>query len=208
MAFSLSHRYTSTLSSNIYNTLRTFSSQSQSHPLLDYYSTLHAKKLTPKLAIANGFNIPNPIGRRKPIHVETSACAVSNLIATIKNCIENGLPNCTVPHTSTTHGILRCLLSEGMIRGFKYSHDAMGFDVYLKYLNAPTLGGASAEAAIHGAQMLSRPTLPLFVNAKALKLMTKQYHPAIFMIRTAKGIKTHNEALRSNMGGEVICRFL
>ena len=30
------------------------------------------------------------------------------------------------------------------------SHDVMGFDVYLKYLAAPTLGGASAEAAIHG----------------------------------------------------------
>lgn len=59
-----------------------------------------------------------------------------------------------------------------------------------------------------GAQILSRPTMPFFLNCKAVRLMSKQYFPSIFMIRTSFGILTQFECLRRGIGGEVLCRFM
>ena len=56
-------------------------------------------------------------------------------------------------YTTTTHGIMRILLKEGFLRGFRYSNDAFGLEVFFKYLNAPSQGGASIEPALHGVQV-------------------------------------------------------
>jgi ribosomal protein S8 len=128
--------------------------------------------------------------------------------ATFKNCLMNGLPSCVIPYSSTTHGIMRVLLKEGMIRGFRFSNDSMGLEVFLKYLNAPSQGGATVEPAMHGCQLLSRTSRLYYVGLKELKRISKVHYPSIFILRTSNGIMSHFEALEHGYGGEVLCRFI
>ena len=80
----------------------------------------------------------------------SSPSALATLVTSLKACAENGLPSFVCPRTTTTTGVLRCLLHTGMLRGFRYSHQAMGYDVFVKFMVAATRGGGSAECAVHG----------------------------------------------------------
>jgi ribosomal protein S8 len=174
----------------------------------DFQSSFFGGGIGNARSFAEGLPEPRRIGRLRPLHVENSLGALAAMDATIKNCITNGLPSCVIPYTTTTHGIMRVLLKEGMIRGFRFSNDAMGLEVFFKYLNASTQGGASVEPAIHGVQLLSRPTRLFYVGLKELKRVAKTHYPSIFIVRTSQGIMSHFEALRHGYGGEILCRFM
>jgi ribosomal protein S8 len=174
----------------------------------DFQSSLFGGGYGNAAAFVDGLPVPRRVGRLRPMHIENSLGALAAMDATFKNCLTNGLPSCTIPYTTTTHGIMRILLKDGMIRGFRFSDDSMGLEVFFKYLNAPSQGGATAEPAIHGVQLLSRPSRLFYVGLKELKRVSKAHYPSLFIVRTSQGVMSHFEALRHGYGGEVLCRFI
>lgn len=56
-------------------------------------------------------------------------------------------------------------------------------------------------------KLLSKPSKSLFISFKALKLLHNRTNDSIFFLSTTKGVITHLDALRAQIGGKLITRI-
>ena len=101
------------------------------------------------------------------------------------------------PIQKIKHELLKLLAKEGYILAVKkVKRDFSELDISLKYVND--------ESAIREIQRESKPGLRKYVSYKDLK----PYKGGLGMkiLSTSKGLKTDKEAIKDQLGGEVICR--
>jgi len=48
---------------------------------------------------------------------------------------------------------------------------------------------------------------PIYLKIQALKLLTLSLKQSTFILETSKGLLTHNEALKLNVGGVLVCKI-
>ena len=48
---------------------------------------------------------------------------------------------------------------------------------------------------------------PIYLKVQALKLLSMSLKQSTFILETSKGLVTHNEALRLNVGGVLVCKI-
>ena len=122
---------------------------------------------------------------------------VADLLTRIRNALLRRKESVSAPHSKLKHELLKLLVNEGFISGVKkVKRDFAELDVSLKYVNE--------ESAIREIQRESKPGLRKYVSYKDIKPYKGGL--GIRILSTSKGLRTDKQAIKDQLGGEIICR--
>lgn len=124
---------------------------------------------------------------------------ISDMLTRIRNGIQSHHERVEVPTSKLKVEIARILKSEGFISNYKLVEDQgrPSLRIYLKY-------SPEGEPVIHGIERISRPGRRVY--------RTKSDIPRVLgglglsIVSTSRGILSGAEALRTGVGGEVLCQ--
>ena len=128
--------------------------------------------------------------------------SVSDPIADYLTIIRNGLKArfkyVNVPASNIKRQITRLLLEQGFIKKYIIIEDGKQnlIRIWLKY-------DKEGNPAINTIKRVSRPGLRKYTGTD--KLPRVKNNLGIAVLTTSKGVMTAREALRNNVGGEVLC---
>lgn len=71
--------------------------------------------------------------------------------------------------------------------------------LYINYQNSKNVG--------NGFKLFSKPSHSFRISLKALKLITKKTGDSVFLISNSYGILSHNDAIKKNSAGLLLCFF-
>jgi|TARA_B110000971_G_C19972382_1_gene483259 small subunit ribosomal protein S8 len=118
---------------------------------------------------------------------------VADGFARIKNAQSVNNLETTVLYSKFMLEILTVLRNEGYIRGFSLNTGKI--KVYLKYFNKnPTFNNIS---------LISKPSRKIFYSVS--NLLKKNTQTGTFIISTSQGLFSSRDAVKKNLGGEVVC---
>ena len=121
---------------------------------------------------------------------------VADLLTRIRNALLRRKESVSAPHSKLKHELLKLLVKEGFISGVKkVKRDFAELDVSLKYVNE--------ESAIREIQRESKPGLRKYVSYKDIKPYKGGL--GIRILSTSKGLRTDKQAIKDQLGGEIIC---
>tara|TARA_B110000908_G_C10100285_1_gene378236 strand:+ start:62 stop:442 length:381 start_codon:yes stop_codon:yes gene_type:complete len=121
------------------------------------------------------------------------ASPIANLVSQIKNGYNSSLASISLSKTKKVLNIIEVLYKNGLVSSYKV--EASSIKVYLKYTSTNT-------ALINDIKGISTPGNKTYIKAKDLKLLTQSF--TIFILSTPAGYLTHEEALKQNLGGELL----
>lgn len=124
---------------------------------------------------------------------------IADMLARIRNAIQARHERVEMPASKLKVEIARILKSEGFISNYKVADDAgrTMLRVFLKY-------SSEGESVIHGMERISRPGRRVY--------RTKSDIPRVLgglglsIVSTSRGVLSGSEAIRSGVGGEVLCQ--
>lgn len=124
---------------------------------------------------------------------------IADMLTRIRNGIQSHHERVEVPASKLKVEIARILKSEGFISNFKLVDDQVRpvLRIYLKY-------SPEGEPVIHGIERISRPGRRVY--------RTKSDIPRVLgglglsIVSTSRGVLSGAEALRTGVGGEVLCQ--
>ena len=122
---------------------------------------------------------------------------ISNMLTSIRNAQQSGLNKITVPFSTVKMKILKVLKDEGFITDFMdvdVRENIKSIVIDLKYFH----GAPVIEFILR----VSKPSLRRYISAANIRPI-KRF--GVQIISTSKGIMTHLQAKKLNVGGEVIC---
>ena len=105
-----------------------------------------------------------------------------------------------IPSSNLRNGIAEQLKVAGYIRSYKVvKDDKQGvMRVYLKY-------NSEGEHVITNVQRVSRPSKRVYVGSKDVPKVRSGY--GLSILSTNKGVLSGEEAEKTNVGGEIICKI-
>jgi small subunit ribosomal protein S8 len=104
--------------------------------------------------------------------------------------------NIVVPFSLLVENLLKVLKSEGYVVDFSRKGKKIP-----KYIEV-TL---NLSKVIDGAQRVSKSSKRVYTNSKDIKVGSRM--SGVFILTTPKGVMTHKEAKKQNVGGEVLCKL-
>jgi small subunit ribosomal protein S8 len=124
---------------------------------------------------------------------------LSDTYARIKNGYTSNFKHIWVIKSKKVVRVLSILSLEGFIRGFSFDLERPNeIRVDLKY----SIGGISAIRNIKG---VSKPSSKVYVSMDTLWIMHSKNILGCYIVSTSKGVVSSKEALRLNVGGELLC---
>lgn len=125
---------------------------------------------------------------------------IADMLTRIRNAARVRHESLEVPWSRIKEQIARVLVEEGYLREFKRvkSKDQAGEElrIQLKF-------DKENKPVISGLRRVSRPSLRVYVGAKEIPPIRKGL--GINILSTPKGVLVDREALKSKVGGELIC---
>lgn len=129
---------------------------------------------------------------------------IADMLTRIRNAVQAKHARVDVPASTLKCEIARILQDEGYIAGFKTVEEppAAGqapvkqLRLFLKY-------GPRGEQVISGIQRISRPGRRVYSNSANVKPVLGGL--GISILTTSRGVMTGREAVKSGVGGEVLC---
>ena len=124
---------------------------------------------------------------------------VGDLITRIRNAQMRGRATTRSPASRLRMAVLKTLHDEGFIRGFESVEDEGGFpevEIELKYHDG--------RPVIREIARISRPGRRVYAKAGAIPQVRGGL--GISILSTSRGVMTDADAVRSNVGGELLCR--
>ena len=129
---------------------------------------------------------------------------IADMLTRIRNAVEAKHARVDVPANTLKAEIAKILQSEGDIAGFKIVEEppAAGqapvkqLRLFLKY-------GPRGEQVISGIQRISRPGRRVYYNSANVKPVLGGL--GISILTTSRGVMTGREAVKTGVGGEVLC---
>jgi small subunit ribosomal protein S8 len=129
---------------------------------------------------------------------------IADMLTRIRNAVQAKHVRVDVPASTLKSEIARILQSEGYIAGFKIVEEppAAGqapvkqLRLFLKY-------GPRGEQVISGIQRISRPGRRVYYSSANVKPVLGGL--GISILTTSRGVMTGREAVKSGVGGEVLC---
>lgn len=105
-----------------------------------------------------------------------------------------------VPNSNMRMGLAQVLQENGYIRSFKVAKDGRQgvMRVYLKYLS-------NGKHAIAQLDRLSRPGRRIYVKSKDIPKVRSGF--GLVLMSTNKGIMSGDDAVKMNLGGELLCQI-
>ena len=122
---------------------------------------------------------------------------IADMLTRIRNANSAKHPTVDVPASNMKKQIAQILVDEGYIKSFRViDDDKQGvIRITLKYTE-------NKSQVITGLRRVSKPGLRIYSNSKDMPKVMKGLGIAI--VSTSKGIMTDREALKNNVGGEVL----
>ena len=127
---------------------------------------------------------------------------IADMLARIRNATQSRHPRVDMPLSRLKVEIAKILESEGYIQGFKVLDAEPGtrvqalLRVFLKY-------GPRGERVITGIQRVSRPGRRVYFGRDDVPEVLAGLGTSI--LTTSRGVMTGREAVKSGVGGEVLC---
>ena len=124
---------------------------------------------------------------------------VGDMITRIRNAQMRALSNVMIPSSKFREKILEVLKQEGYISNYKLSPDKKNKSsliVDLKYNNGLPV--------IREIKRVSKPGRRVYSRAVSIPKIKNGLGVAI--LSTSKGVMSDSEAIKNNLGGEIICR--
>ncbi len=121
------------------------------------------------------------------------------MLTRIRNGIQGRHDRVELPASKLKVEIARILKSEGFISNYKLVEEKPQsvLRVYLKYSD-------DGEPVIHGIERISRPGRRVYRNKQEIPRVLGGLGLAI--VSTSKGVLSGAEAVKSGVGGEVLCQ--
>jgi len=129
---------------------------------------------------------------------------IADMLTRIRNAVQAKHARVDVPASTLKAEIARILQDEGYIAGYKIVEEppAAGqapvkqLRLFLKY-------GPRGEQIISGIQRISRPGRRVYYSSANVKPVLGGL--GISILTTSRGVMTGREAVKSGVGGEVLC---
>ncbi len=124
---------------------------------------------------------------------------IADMLSRIRNGIQARHDRVELPASKLKVEIARILKSEGFISNYKLVEDKIQdvLRVYLKYAE-------DGEPVIHGIERISRPGRRVYRNKEEIPKVLGGLGLAI--VSTSKGVLAGHDAVKSGIGGEVLCQ--
>src|SRR5687768_17763787 len=124
---------------------------------------------------------------------------IADMLTRIRNGIQSHHERVEVPVSKLKVEIARILKSEGFISNYKLVEDQgrPSLRIYLKY-------SPEGEPVIHGIERISRPGRRVYRTKTELPRVLGGL--GLSIVSTSKGVMSGSEALKSGVGGEVLCQ--
>ena len=125
---------------------------------------------------------------------------IADMLTRIRNGAQSKHEVVSMPASKLKAEVLRILVEEGFIEGYRQTKNDSGFDsleVQLHYLNDDTPG-------IAGLKRVSKPGLRIHVGKG--EIPTYYGGLGVSIISTSKGVMTGRQAWENGVGGELLCQ--
>ncbi len=125
---------------------------------------------------------------------------IADMLTRIRNGIQSHHDRVELPASKLKVEIARILKSEGFISNYKLVEENKiqpVLRVYLKY-------SEDGEPVIHGIERISRPGRRVYRNRQEIPRVLGGLGLAI--VSTSKGVLAGHDAVKSGVGGEVLCQ--
>src|SRR3954453_5866257 len=124
---------------------------------------------------------------------------IADMLTRIRNGITSHHERVELPASKLKIEVARILKSEGFIRNFKVNEEKPQpvLRIDLKYSD-------NGEPVIHGIERISRPGRRVYRNKQEIPRVLGGLGLAI--VSTSKGVLSGAEAIKSGVGGEVLCQ--
>jgi small subunit ribosomal protein S8 len=126
---------------------------------------------------------------------------IADMLSRIRNGIQAHHERIELPASKLKVEIARILKSEGFISNFKLVEASDGkqgsLRIFLKY-------SEDGEPVIHGIERISRPGRRVYRNKQEIPRVLGGLGLAI--VSTSKGVLSGADAVKSGVGGEVLCQ--
>jgi small subunit ribosomal protein S8 len=125
---------------------------------------------------------------------------IADMLTRIRNGIQARHDRVELPASKLKVEIARILKSEGFISNFKLVEESKiqpVLRIYLKYSD-------DGEPVIHGIERISRPGRRVYRNKQEIPKVLGGLGLAI--VSTSKGVLAGHDAIKSGVGGEVLCQ--
>ena len=124
---------------------------------------------------------------------------IADMLSRIRNGIQARHDRVELPASKLKVEIARILKSEGFISNYKLVEEKPQsvLRVYLKY-------SEDGEPVIHGIERISRPGRRVYRNRQEIPKVLGGLGLAI--VSTSKGVLSGAEAVKTGVGGEVLCQ--
>jgi len=122
---------------------------------------------------------------------------VADLLTRIRNALMRKKMSVSAPYSKLKHELVELLVKEGFLKNVKkVTKDFDELDITLKYYND--------EPVIKELIRESKPGLRKYISYKDIK--PHKGGLGIKVLTTSKGLMTDKDAIKQEIGGEVICR--
>lgn len=124
---------------------------------------------------------------------------IADLLTRIRNALSAKHKKLTIPHSTIKKDIVDLLVKKNYLKSLKKTGKTpkSALEVKLKYQNN--------KPAITSLTRISKPGVRVYASTKELPALMRGL--GILILSTGKGIMTAKEALKKNLGGEVICKI-
>lgn len=125
---------------------------------------------------------------------------IADMLTQIRNGIQAHHDRVELPASKLKVEIAKILKSEGFISNFKLVEEnktQSALRIYLKYSD-------DGEPVIHGIERISRPGRRVYRNKQEIPRVLGGLGLAI--VSTSKGLMAGHDAVKSGVGGEVLCQ--
>ena len=122
---------------------------------------------------------------------------VADLLTRIRNALMRKKTSVSVPYSKLKHELVKLLVKEGFLADVKkVKKDFDELDITLKYFkDEPVIKELTRE---------SKPGLRKYISYKDIK--PHKGGLGLKVLTTSKGLMTDKDAIKEEIGGEVICR--
>ncbi len=122
---------------------------------------------------------------------------IADLLTRIRNALMRKKMSVSAPYSKLKHELVELLVKEGFLKDVKkVTKDFDELDITLKYYND--------EPVIKELTRESKPGLRKYISYKDIK--PHKGGLGIKVLTTSKGLMTDKDAIKQEIGGEVICR--
>jgi small subunit ribosomal protein S8 len=124
---------------------------------------------------------------------------LADLLTRIRNALASKHKTVSVPFSSVKENIVKLMVKNNYLKDYQKEGKAPHLNLII------SLRYKSKISKITSLKRISKPGVRVFGNVKELpKLMRGR---GILILSTSKGIMTGREAIKQNLGGEIICKI-